>query len=154
MKPVAPPSVSVASESAWSADTDQGEASDPAPRALYQRLKLIAGLLKDAGPLPKPGRYLIWRGEDGQVQHRLIDRDLVIGRASDCDIVLDDPRISRRHALIRHHSEADILVDLDSANGTVINGLGHTSPCILCDGNVIAAGGTALLHHDRREIEP
>ncbi len=100
------------------------------------------------GRLPKPGRYLLWRDGSGQVQHCLIDRDLVIGRASDCDIVLDDPRVSRHHALIRHHFEANVIVDLRSNNGIMINGSHGTAPRILHDGDLLVCGRMFLLSHE------
>lgn len=46
---------------------------------------------------------------------------LLIGRLENCDIVLDSPEVSRRHALIKQVSEAYTLEDLDSSNGTYVN---------------------------------
>lgn len=49
---------------------------------------------------------------------------LVIGRSSECDLVLDDVQTSRRHALIEVLSREHIfLTDLASANGTYLNGV-------------------------------
>jgi len=46
-----------------------------------------------------------------------------IGRAADSnDVVLDDGQVSRRHASIRRNGQDFMLVDLNSANGTFING--------------------------------
>jgi pSer/pThr/pTyr-binding forkhead associated (FHA) protein len=47
----------------------------------------------------------------------------VIGRGSDCDLVLDEPEMSRRHALIENSPEGIFLRDLGSANGTMVNGI-------------------------------
>jgi pSer/pThr/pTyr-binding forkhead associated (FHA) protein len=46
----------------------------------------------------------------------------VIGRGSDCDLVLNEPEMSRRHAVIENTSDGLFLRDLGSANGTFING--------------------------------
>ena len=48
---------------------------------------------------------------------------LVIGRGTECDLMLDDALVSRRHALIRKDKNGGILIeDLNSANGTFVNG--------------------------------
>jgi len=46
----------------------------------------------------------------------------VIGRGSDCDLVLNEVEMGRRHALIENTSEGLFLRDLGSANGTFVNG--------------------------------
>jgi ABC transport system ATP-binding/permease protein len=46
---------------------------------------------------------------------------LLIGRLPNCDLVLDSPEVSRRHAIIRQISEAYSIEDLDSSNGTYVN---------------------------------
>ena len=47
---------------------------------------------------------------------------MVIGRGSDCDLVLNEAEMGRRHALIENTSEGLFLRDLGSANGTFVNG--------------------------------
>ena len=49
------------------------------------------------------------------------DVDLVVGRIEGCDVRLDDPSLSRRHARLRV-GDAITLEDLDSANGTRVRG--------------------------------
>jgi hypothetical protein len=46
----------------------------------------------------------------------------VIGRSRDCDCVLGDPTVSRRHALLRRRDSRWWLTDLGSLNGTWVNG--------------------------------
>jgi hypothetical protein len=46
----------------------------------------------------------------------------VIGRSRDCDVVLDDAGISRRHAHIRPTAEGWTIEDLRSTNGVLLNG--------------------------------
>ena len=58
----------------------------------------------------------------GGTRRELDDRVLVIGRSRDCDITVDDPNVSRRHAEIRHEDGAYWLVDLGSTNGITVDG--------------------------------
>ena len=48
--------------------------------------------------------------------------EFVIGRGSGCDLVLDDPKASRAHAKVSLRGRRPRLQDLDSANGTFVNG--------------------------------
>ena len=46
-----------------------------------------------------------------------------LGRSRDCDCVLNDPNVSRRHAELRRGSTGDWqIVDLGSTNGVKVNG--------------------------------
>ena len=46
---------------------------------------------------------------------------ILIGRLENCDLFLDDPQVSRRHAIIRQVDEKYFIEDLDSSNGTFLN---------------------------------
>jgi pSer/pThr/pTyr-binding forkhead associated (FHA) protein len=87
---------------------------------------------------------LIWDGRDVTLERGVT----VIGRSSGCDIVLDDPNVSRRHAEVRRLGEGYSLVDLGSTNGTEVNGqrVGETS---LMNGDVIGVGTTRLTFERR-----
>lgn len=45
-----------------------------------------------------------------------------IGRHHEQDIVLDDPEVSRQHALLRREDDAYVVEDLGTSNGTLVNG--------------------------------
>lgn len=47
---------------------------------------------------------------------------IVIGRDPACDVVVDDLRVSRRHAELRHGADGWRLVDLGNPLGTFVNG--------------------------------
>jgi hypothetical protein len=47
---------------------------------------------------------------------------VLIGRSRDCDIQLDDPNTSRRHAEVRREGNAWVVADLGSTNGIKVNG--------------------------------
>ena len=66
----------------------------------------------------------------------------VIGRDSQNDIVLDDAMISRYHAMLFAESQGVLLIDLESTNGTLINGtlVLPDTPVPLADGTMIALG--------------
>jgi pSer/pThr/pTyr-binding forkhead associated (FHA) protein len=51
--------------------------------------------------IPRPGRYLVWREDGGEIRIFPIEPGWTrIGRSAAADIRLDDPSVSRRHALI------------------------------------------------------
>ncbi|TCO23410.1 FHA domain-containing protein [Kribbella steppae] len=71
--------------------------------------------------------------------------DLVlIGRASDCDLILEHPDISRHHAeLLRIDGVSFELRDLDSTNGTFVNGV-RVGSRLVGDGDEIRLGSFPL----------
>jgi FhaA, N-terminal domain/FHA domain len=74
---------------------------------------------------------------------RLGEDTTVLGRNSDCTVPLADPRASRKHAEIRATADGFLLVDLDSMNGTKVNGV-LVREHVLHDGDEIAVGATVL----------
>ena len=48
--------------------------------------------------------------------------ELVVGRSSDCDLVLDDAKTSRKHARLSVDGSSVFVEDLGSRNGTFVNG--------------------------------
>jgi FHA domain len=62
-------------------------------------------------------------GEDFRVR----DGQNIIGSAPDCDVVLRDETVSAKHASLRYKDGAFYLTDLDSSNGTFINGSNEPS---------------------------
>jgi hypothetical protein len=50
------------------------------------------------------------------------DRQVTLGRSRDCDCVLAEPSVSRRHAELRRDGTRWLLRDLGSRNGTRVNG--------------------------------
>ena len=73
----------------------------------------------------------------------LEDEAVVIGRQDSCDVVLDDPTVSRQHAAVRRNGDAFELHDLGSRNGTRVNGLGITSTRLV-DGDELLIGAVPL----------
>ena len=83
-------------------------------------------------------------------QYLLTKPQTVIGRGSGCDIVIDDPGISRKHLEIDITDNGVIARDLGSTNGTYVEG--HQVPAAtLLDGNTITIGRTRILYWASQE---
>ena len=70
---------------------------------------------------PVVGWVVVLNGELRGRDFRLVDGKNTLGTAADCDVVLTDPYLSSKHAVIRHENGTFTLVDLDSTNGTFLN---------------------------------
>ena len=68
-----------------------------------------------------------------------------IGRTTDNDLVLDDPRLSRHHATITHNESGYRLIDQKSMNGTFLNKRRVTRSRPLREGDHIRLGDTCLV---------
>ena len=77
-------------------------------------------------------------------KHELSERRLVIGRSKDCDIKLEDPNVSRRHAEVRQEGATYWVVDLDSTNGVEVKGK-RVKRLKLEDGTRFTIGSTEIL---------
>jgi pSer/pThr/pTyr-binding forkhead associated (FHA) protein len=69
---------------------------------------------------------------------------LTIGRDAACAICLPDSSVSRRHAQIVHQASGFYAQDLDSQNGTLLNGQPLLSPTLLRAGDVLQVGELML----------
>jgi hypothetical protein len=58
----------------------------------------------------------------GGERHELSKGRILIGRSRECDLTVDDPNVSRRHAEVRQENGAFWIVDLGSTNGVEVNG--------------------------------
>lgn len=73
---------------------------------------------------------------------------MIIGR-SDADLVVEDRKISKKHAVIEAYSRNNICIrDLASTNGTQVNGI-HVSRSKLSDGDLIKVGSVTLRFNSR-----
>jgi DNA-binding SARP family transcriptional activator len=75
------------------------------------------------------------------------DRPITLGRQDDCDLVLDDNEVSRRHAQVVTTADGYELVDLDSTNGTFLDGRRVTGRAPLVDGARIEIGSSSIRVH-------
>src|SRR3954454_18516934 len=73
-------------------------------------------------PQPAPGRYLAVPDGDEAALVPLREPTTRLGRSHTADIVLEDPSVSRRHALIVRRDSRSVLLDDRSLNGVQLNG--------------------------------
>ncbi|MET0206807.1 MAG: FHA domain-containing protein, partial [Thermoleophilaceae bacterium] len=76
-------------------------------------------------------------------RHVLSGDRAVIGRSRDCEVVVSDPNVSRRHAELRRDENAWHVIDLGSTNGVKVNGR-RVDQVALRDGDRITIGVTDL----------
>ncbi len=95
---------------------------------------------------PNLGRIQVREGKAAAYDFELKHKITVIGRGTDADIRLTDQAVSRRHAEIRIVNGATMLNDLQSTNGTTLNGVTVTTTP-LSDGDEIRIGETVLTYH-------
>ncbi|MDF1823004.1 MAG: adenylate/guanylate cyclase domain-containing protein [Verrucomicrobiales bacterium] len=62
----------------------------------------------------------------------------IVGRSDECQIAVPDPRVSRRHAMIRKQDGGFYLFDLGSFNGSYLNGSRVTAAKQLKSGDIIS----------------
>lgn len=74
------------------------------------------------------------------------DTQITIGRAG-CDVVLDNPQVSRFHAQIDRAQGSAILRDAGSTNGTFVNGQRISAHHVLSPGDVIQIGAFKLVYN-------
>lgn len=86
----------------------------------------------------KEAALLLWMEEDEIKGRWSLERAITtIGRWEDNDIVVDDRWVSRHHAQIQRMGEQYSIQDLDSKNGTFVNGRRITGPVTLTDGDEV-----------------
>lgn len=116
----------------------------------YSKLEpeMVAGPPDRAGgaaaPPPPPVLYLVWRLGGQDLSLKLVGgTDYVIGRSPSADLVLDDAECSVQHAVVTERAGRFYIRDLQSSNGTRLNGKPVTeSP--LGPGDEVEIGQTLL----------
>ncbi len=96
-------------------------------QTVLERLRLPGGQAEDDEPLVLG---LEWGGET---------HELLVGRHHACDVVVSHPSVSRHHAELQFRDGSWILRDLDSTNGTLVNGV-RVGRCQLHPGDLIELG--------------
>jgi len=89
-------------------------------------------LVMDAGPTP--GKIL-----------PLNKSEIIIGRDTSVDLVINIAEVSRRHARLRAEAGSFILEDLGSTNGTFVNGQRLSGPVVLRPGDRVQLGDAVTL---------
>lgn len=86
-----------------------------------------------------------------------VEGSLFVGRSDICNIFFDDDRLSKQHFVIEVTKMGCYIEDLESTNGTFVNGVKMTNRRMLLDGDVITAGREKIVFHipkNQSLIEP
>ncbi|WP_300430645.1 FHA domain-containing protein [uncultured Nocardioides sp.] len=90
---------------------------------LTSRMGVVGGAV---APSPKgggPPRLVVLMGQEPGRRFSLDSGHVIVGRSEECDIQLDDTKVSRKHARVaRREDGAWYVEDLGSRNGTLVNG--------------------------------
>jgi len=84
-----------------------------------------------------------------EIRYQFDQERIEIGRGSGADVRLPHPTVSESHATIRVQDDNPVIVDVDSTNGTRVNGalITPNRPKILKDGDMIDIGVYTLTLH-------
>jgi two-component system cell cycle response regulator len=119
-------------------DSDDDEATMVGSRSR------IRAALAQSGKTQRPWLVVVSGGGNIGKMYRLEHR-IVLGRSPQCDVVIDEDGVSRRHAMLERTVEGNVqLVDLESRNGTFVNG-DAISRVTLRDGDKLQIGSTTIL---------
>jgi hypothetical protein len=130
--------------------------------ALYAFLTIVLlALWRDQRtPDPRAGRSgvrLRWLEPAGAAGREFVlqGETLVIGRSPTAEISLADETVSIAHARVRLRAGRWVLEDLDSRNGTLLNGIAMDHDAVLCPGDRIRVGRCELeFRADGYDIPP
>jgi DNA-binding winged helix-turn-helix (wHTH) protein len=111
-------------------------------RTVYKTGYAFACNVTVSGTAPRrwTGLFLEWSNR----QMFLADGENLLGRGAECSLVVDAETVSRRHARISISSETACIEDLNSTNGTFVNGQPVSSATRLKDGDEVSLGTAAM----------
>ena len=93
-----------------------------------------------------PPKLTITRDGETLLEFAFKEKKVLIGRSDFADIVIDDDYVSKIHLMLLLYTDALVLLDLNSANGTTVNSV-KVKKTILKDGDIISLG------HHRLKVE-
>ncbi len=94
----------------------------------------------------KPARLKVEPHTGPSVSHEISSEETLIGRGLSADVQLTDRGASRDHAMITWEGDHFAIEDLQTTNGTRLNGKRVRSSA-LADGDVIEIGHSRLIFH-------
>jgi len=94
------------------------------------------------------GELQITLADGRRLRHTLGDRPETMGRDAACDIPIDDPSASRRHARFTPMGTGTAVEDLDSKNGTLVNDIPCEQARRLNDMDRVLVGSTLVVFRD------
>ena len=81
-------------------------------------------------------------GRDQRARCIIASRVVQMGRSEECDILLNDPRVSARHARVVYSRDSFWMEDVGSRNGTFVDGVRIRKRQILQDGSLVRVGSS------------
>lgn len=105
-------------------------------------LTVVSDGSEETSPAGLSARLRVVEGPDQNREFALDRFRTVIGRRN-ADIILNDPRVSRQHALIERYRDRILVKDLGSSNGTRVDGRSIEIE-VLSAGNRIQVGDSIL----------
>jgi hypothetical protein len=108
---------------------------------IFSNSRRVREAVEQTGSRRRPKALLVVSGR----RLLLSPRGAAVGRSRECDIVLEDSSISRRHAELRPQGAAWWIEDLGSTNGVRVNGLSVHGSQELRSGDRIEMGSTEIL---------
>lgn len=81
---------------------------------------------------------------EGEIIKATIFKSMIVGRASFCDLSLEDSRLSRQHFALEHKDGEVYITDLQTTNGTFVNGVWIHNEHKLENEDVIVAGSLKM----------
>lgn len=101
---------------------------------------------------PQGTNWTVLNGELKGTIHTVAMPNLVIGRSTDCDIVLDnDPKCSRKHARVDWTEDGFIIQSLSSSSPMKVNGE-PVNKSLLREQDVVCLGNTELLFSTSNDV--
>ncbi len=79
---------------------------------------------------------------------------VTVGRATDVDLRLEDTTVSRHHAKLRPASGGWLITDLDTHNGSFVNGRRIGQPTLLQEGDRLQFGAVITTFHEASSAQP
>lgn len=104
-------------------------------------------------PHTHPACLVLYSGAEPGLRHALPEGQLTVGRAPDCDLTLDSPGVSRRHAELQVAADTVRVRDLGSVNGTHVNGLRIEGSIVLKSADMLRLGDTLLKFYARHSMD-
>lgn len=129
------------------APDEPAEQVEPGATMIYKP-KSAPAATEDAPP-PEVEREVATLSWDGQSM-RIQKRRVLLGRSRECDIQVEDPNVSRRHAELRQEGSTYWIVDLESTNGIEVNGQ-RVTRAKLEPGDSFTVGSTEITFSTGRE---
>jgi hypothetical protein len=118
-------------------------AHEPPAQTMVYRPPEVTEAVEAEAPPPPPEREVVTLTVAGE-KHEITSSRVVLGRSRSCDVHVSDVNVSRRHAELRQEGATYWIVDLDSTNGTVLNGQAVEKEK-LRDGDTITLGSTEIV---------